>query len=118
MSSLVLITGSRDWKDISAVYEELSTVPEWAIFMQGGCPIGADHYARMYCQKSLRPMITIHADWKKHGKAAGPIRNRKMLGYWPELVIGFCLNGSRGTTDCIDEAKARGIPFRLIEAAK
>lgn len=50
------------------------------------------------------------ADWKKHGKAAGPIRNQSMLTeHKPDLVIAFPLGESKGTRDMIRKAKAAGI---------
>ena len=29
------------------------------------------------------------AQWSKHGKRAGPMRNEAMLGHSPDLVLGF-----------------------------
>jgi hypothetical protein len=48
------------------------------------------------------PVIAMPADWANHGKAAGPIRNRKMLDLKPDLVLAFHadLTNSKGTKDC------------------
>jgi len=116
MSYLVVITGSRDWAALSAVYEAIADTPEYAMFMQGGCETGADLFARMACEKSRRPMWTEDALWDLYKLAAGPIRNRKMLDYKPDLVIAFPLPGSKGTVDCMKEAKFRGIEVRVINA--
>lgn len=53
----------------------------------------------------------FQANWRKYGKAAGPIRNRKMLDEKPDLVIAFHadLSRSRGTKDCVEEALRRGL---------
>lgn len=52
------------------------------------------------------------ADWNKHGKAAGPIRNRQMLDEGkPDLVVAF--PGGKGTADMVKVAKARG--FEVME---
>jgi hypothetical protein len=45
-----------------------------------------------------RVTVEAHpADGKKHGRAAGPIRNQKMPEEKPELVVAF--PGGRGTAD-------------------
>jgi SLOG family YspA-like protein len=49
------------------------------------------------------------ADWTRHGKAAGPIRNREMLAAGADEVIVFLTAGSRGARDLADEAERRGI---------
>lgn len=55
------------------------------------------------------------ADWEKHGKAAGPIRNRDMLKSGADLVIAFRMDGeSRGTDDMIAIAVAAGVPVVVI----
>ena len=58
------------------------------------------------------------ADWKKHGKAAGPIRNAAMLYPLTEvqhedagLVVAF--PGGRGTADMVSRARRAGI--RVVE---
>lgn len=56
--------------------------------------------------------IPVHSEpalWDTFGRAAGPIRNRKMLKRGPDLVVGFLYEGSRGTKDCLAEADRLGI---------
>lgn len=62
------------------------------------------------------------ADWETHAKAAGPIRNRRMLEEGkPELVLAF-KNGfdhtlSRGGTEnMVKQAKALGVAVYLVGA--
>jgi hypothetical protein len=45
-----------------------------------------------------------HADWETHGRAAGPIRNEKMLTWKPDLVVA-CPGGD-GTADTFDQPRA------------
>ena len=53
------------------------------------------------------------ADWRTHGRAAGPLRNARMIAEGkPDLVIAF--KGNRGTQDCCRKAEAAGIPVRRI----
>ncbi len=56
------------------------------------------------------------ADWKKHGRAAGPIRNQQMLDEGkPDLVLAFWKNKSRGTADMIRRARKAGVEVRVTE---
>lgn len=60
------------------------------------------------------------ADWDRHGKAAGPIRNREMLAASePDLVIAFVdkpLTRSRGTHDMVTIAREAGITTWVTHA--
>lgn len=59
-------------------------------------------------------VVAYPADWKKHGKAAGPIRNQRMIDEGkPDVVIAF--PGGRGTADMIRRAEAAGIPVVMAE---
>jgi hypothetical protein len=51
------------------------------------------------------------AEWDKHGRAAGPIRNQQMLDDGkPDLVLAFA--GGRGTDDMCRRAREAGIEVR------
>jgi hypothetical protein len=52
------------------------------------------------------------ADWRKHGRAAGPRRNQEMIDAGADLLIAF--PGGKGTEDCVARAEAAGIPVRRV----
>jgi hypothetical protein len=53
------------------------------------------------------------ADWNTHGRAAGPIRNQRMLDeVKPELVVAF--PGGRGTADMVRRAREAGVNVYLV----
>jgi hypothetical protein len=55
----------------------------------------------------------FEANWRKHGKAAGPIRNQQMIDEGrPDAVIAF--PGGRGTADMVRRAEAAGL--RIVRA--
>lgn len=55
------------------------------------------------------------ADWKKHGKKAGPLRNQEMIDDGkPDMVIAFWDAMSRGTLDMITRAKRAGLPVEVV----
>lgn len=115
----VLITGSRAWEDQYAIDVMIAGLVALTggnrsdvgvEFIHGDCPTGADAMAHTW--KNMVDVTPFPADWDRYKKAAGPIRNRQMLDEEPDLVIAFSdhLPTSRGTRDCVTEARRRGIP--------
>lgn len=82
--------------------------------IQGGCPTGADLYARMWVYAN--PWVvgkSFPADWEKYGKRAGPLRNEAMIAAGADLVLAFPLPGGKGTQHTIRLAREAGIPVRV-----
>jgi hypothetical protein len=81
-----------------------------------GAARGADTIAGETARILGMPVEAYPADWNKHGRSAGPIRNRKMLDTKPDLVIAFHedIESSKGTKDCVNEALRRGIQVEVI----
>lgn len=69
---------------------------------------GADRAAHQWAKEFQVPVYPCPAEWAKHGKRAGPIRNQNMLGQHPDLVIAF--PGGRGTADMVARARRAGVP--------
>lgn len=108
----VLVCGGREYTDRDAVFAALdlvkAAVGEMTV-IQGGAT-GADALAREWCaRQSSIHMVNEPADWRTHGRAAGPIRNQRMLDeHKPDVVIAFA--GGRGTADMVRRAEAAGVP--------
>jgi hypothetical protein len=115
MKNLILVCGSRDWKDGRRLYERLSQEPSNTTVIEGEAP-GADTMARQAAMLLGFSVIAVPANWRRYGKAAGPVRNRTMLDMKPDRVIAFHpdLTKSRGTADCVHQAMSRGIPVEVI----
>lgn len=111
----VLVCGDRNWNHAGLILDRLGKLPAGAIILEGGAN-GADTLARHAAERLGFAVMEFPADWDKHGRAAGPIRNRQMLDEKPDLVIAFHSNlaASRGTADTVREAKRRGIPVEVI----
>ena len=111
----VLVCGDRNWAREAPIRERLSTLPKDAIIIEGGAR-GADTLARHAAEYLGLKVVEFPADWDRHGRAAGPIRNRQMLDEKPDLVIAFHpdLDSSRGTADTVREARRRGILVEVI----
>jgi hypothetical protein len=110
----VLVTGSRGWADVAAVRAALDAATPAAriTVVHGDCPTGADTHAHRWAADHDQRIETHFADWKAHGRAAGPIRNKAMVAAGADLCLAFIRNGSRGATGCAALAEAAGIPTR------
>lgn len=112
-----LICGGRDFDDdatfslMMAQLIELKGVP--AKVVHGAAP-GADTLADDWARDLAVEVQPVPADWKAHGRAAGPIRNQKMLDdHKPNLVVAF--PGGRGTADMVERARKAGIDVAEIK---
>lgn len=119
----VLVCGGRNFTDREAVFHELHQLAEthgWVTVIEGGAQ-GADALARLWAQLCYQGLVTVHAEWKRLGKGAGPARNTRMLvSGKPDLVLAF--PGGKGTADMVRQAREVGvqiieIPVRDISGA-
>lgn len=102
-----IICGGRDFKD----WQHFMTVMERSptiTFIISGAATGADTMAIEYAKMFDIDYKVYMADWQKHGRAAGPIRNQHMLDDGkPDIVIA--MPGGKGTKDMIARAVLAGI---------
>lgn len=107
----ILVTGGRGYADAEAVSGTLdfyaSLLGDFEL-IEGGAT-GADYLAREWFRlRYNREPTTVEADWNTYGKAAGGIRNQKMLDdHKPDLVIAF--PGGSGTADMTRRAREAGV---------
>lgn len=116
----VVVTGGRGYADKHAVWDALDALANASdegisALAHGACPTGADHWAHLWSKTyALNTYRPFPADWKIEGRAAGPLRNVRMLDeFRPDVVLAF--PGGRGTAHCVSAAKVRGI--RVIEVS-
>jgi predicted polyphosphate/ATP-dependent NAD kinase len=109
----VVVTGGRHYGNRPAVFAALDALAKahGSLFVMEGGSTGADKFAREWRQSRLHPGKTYRADWETHHKAAGPIRNGRMLAEGePDEVLVF--PGGAGTADMVAQATAAGVPVR------
>ena len=113
----ILVTGSRYWANETRIREELLKQfvrfkPQSETILVNGGATGADSLAAHVWGKAGLPVETHYAEWDTHGKAAGPIRNQKMVDLGADVCLAFFKVGeeNRGTTHCANAAAKAGIP--------
>jgi hypothetical protein len=116
----IVVTGSREWSDrklisttLCEAYLTRGIFPN-RVRLIHGCARGADSLAASVAHKLGMQVVGMPADWDKHGKAAGMIRNRAMLDEKPDLVLAFPLPQSVGTLGCIKEARKRQLTVSVV----
>ena len=115
----LIIAGGRDFTDqltmataIKAIINSngLTTTP---ITLVCGMAAGADMTGCILAKKWNWPVAEYPADWKTHGKSAGPIRNKQMADN-ADALIAFWDGKSRGTANMIRTMEAANKPVIVI----
>ena len=105
-----VIAGSRKIKD----YSELLTAILHCSFditeVVCGMAVGVDQMGEKWARVNNLPVKEMPADWNKHGKPAGPIRNRQMSLY-ADCAIILWDGKSTGTLNMISEMNRLGKPI-------
>lgn len=113
----VLVCGGRTYADRGRVANELNAIrarQRHILVIEGGAQ-GADALAREWAFSTGADHWGFGADWKQHGKSAGPIRNQRMLDEArPDMVLAF--PGGKGTADMIRRARAAKVPVLEVIA--
>jgi hypothetical protein len=110
----VLVCGGRNYDDFECVrrtLDELLAGDADPVVIHGAAR-GADSLAGRWAIEHNVHVEACPADWNRHGRAAGPIRNQQMLDHKPDVVLAF--PGGSGTKDMITRARRAGVP--VLEA--
>lgn len=119
----VVVTGSRsgDHFDARYVREDLDALarkhPKRRIQVHHGGARGIDNAAGQWANENRFASEVVHrADWKKHGRAAGPIRNQEMIDTAkPKYVLAYPKGESKGTRGAMKYAENKGYRVRTRE---
>ena len=89
-------------------------------FVFGDCPTGLDPIALKVCEDLGYAHKMFIAHWDQYGLAAGPRRNGHMISYClsnlSDSVVCFAFRTdgvSKGTDDCMEQARQAGISVYL-----
>lgn len=107
----LIVCGGRDYENKDAVFSTLDEVHRRrhiALIIEGGAT-GADRLARTWAIANHVPYLTVEAEWHAYGRAAGPIRNRRMITEGHATgVVAF--PGGRGTANMRAQAAEAELP--------
>lgn len=116
----VLVTGSRTWDDLNAIWTVLDEIAKQAfaagdeeVVVVHGCANGADIIADKWV-RNRRAVWPVQyerhpADWGRYGRRAGFLRNARMVDRGADVCVAFIRDGSRGATQCAELAEESGI---------
>lgn len=126
----ILVTGSRYWREgrivargISGWLESIGTSigAVWPVptVVHGGNRrwdpqrrewYGADWHAGHAARTWEFVEERVPADWDRHGRRAGPLRNVEMVGRGADVCLAFPIGPSHGTRHCMEAAFMARIP--------
>ena len=101
-----------DYETFCEILDEYYLEGQIEEIISGGAT-GADELARWYARDTGLPIREFKADWKRYGRAAGPIRNQFIVEAC-DLLIAFWDGESRGTKSAIRIAAELGKETRVI----
>lgn len=114
----IIVCGGRQYADVIHVWRTLDQIDQdyggVRCVIDGasddvtGPYVGADFWGHQWALAHNLPTERFHAEWKTQGRAAGPIRNQRMLNEGrPDMVIAF--PGGNGTRNMIALAEKAGV---------
>lgn len=104
-----MVAGSRSITD----FDLTEYIPEDTTLIISGGAKGIDALAEEYADKHKISKLIMRPDYKKYGKAAPLLRNKKMVDL-SDIIIIIWDGKSKGTKFTIDYAKAQGKEVIII----
>jgi predicted Rossmann fold nucleotide-binding protein DprA/Smf involved in DNA uptake len=109
------VVGTRTFDDYELLKKTLSNldiIDSVKEIISGGAK-GADKLAEVYAEENNLNIRIFLPDWEKHGRAAGPIRNRQIIQN-SDYIVAFWDGKSPGTKSSINIAKELNKPISII----
>lgn len=98
---------------LNVLFAAISEIGRKLVIIQGEAN-GADSWAKEWAKKNKIETLDFPADWKKHGKSAGFIRNAEMLKEGkPDLVVAFA--GGVGTKMMCELAEKANVTVKKYQ---
>ena len=120
MVKKIVIGGCRDYNNYELFKSHLDEIIESEkdeiIIISGHCS-GVDLMGERYAEENSFKVEIFLPEWEKYGRAAGPIRNRKMVNT-SDIVIAFWDGKSKGTKSLISYAEKVGKELIKIDIKK
>jgi hypothetical protein len=112
MSRRIVVTGSREFPNLSVVGMYVLKMPKTATVITCGAR-GVDQAANQTARKRRMDVETYRPDWKK-GRSAYFENNQVLVDAADEVVV-FSYQNSEGALDIIDRARRAGLKVTVID---
>ena len=111
----VIIAGSRHMQtaDYPLIGQAVSASGFTPTEIVSGMAPGADTLGMAWAVANNLPIKKFPADWKRYGRAAGPIRNSQMRDYAQALIVLIWAN-SRGSLNMLLQMQKAGKPIFAV----
>ena len=107
-----IVAGSRGVTNPKHLIDALCECGWWPTEVVSGTARGADQMGEAWAYSNRVPVRRFPADWNRHGKIAGMLRNAEMANY-AEALIALWYGESRGTKNMIDTARRQGLKVHV-----
>lgn len=110
----ILVCGGRGYADKELLYKELDKIAEdeYISMLIHGAAKGADSLAGQWARDRGVQEVVCPANWDRHGRKAGYLRNKAMRDLGPDLVVAF--PGGTGTQMMVELAREARIDVKCI----
>jgi hypothetical protein len=111
----VVVFGGRDFNNERLAFKALDILHKRYKFtcVIDGAASGADLLGYRWAKSRGISTIRYPANWAKFKRAAGPIRNRRMIEEGlPDMGVAF--PGGKGTENMKEQMKRAGIPVQVV----
>ena len=113
----LIIAGGRDFNDyalLERVVDQFLADIQDEITIFCGTARGADSLGERYAKSRGYALRYFPPDWRRFGRAAGPIRNQEMAD-GADALAAFWDGKSRGTGHMIRSARGRGLRLLVTQ---
>ena len=104
----LIVAGSRNFKDYEFVKNAIDNLPFKPDEIVSGNASGVDQSGEKYAKEKGIDLVIFPANWTKHGKSGGCLRNERMINYADALLVIWD-GESRGTQHMISLAIDAGL---------
>jgi hypothetical protein len=113
----IVVAGGRDFNNYELLKERLNyylqNLPKDKIVIISGAARGADSLGEQYASEHGLKCERFPADWDRHGRKAGILRNEDMANN-SDALIAFYDGKSRGTGHMIGYCKRKGLKVKVV----
>lgn len=102
------------YREVDRAIRECGWADDISVILSGGA-VGVDRHGETWADQHRREIERhpiLESEWRKHGKAAGPMRNRRMARAADAAIVVWD-GSSRGSKNMIFEARAHALRLHV-----